>query len=141
MISVIGDSGLGKSRLLAEARARLTAGDAQPNLRWIHVQGLSFSEQVGYWLAAQMVRGSVDLDPAESDDKALLFSLWESGEKLLGKEKAREAVPFFVNLVGLDVEGEWPSGEKSLIRTFVRSRPCGPLASFSPPWPPRVRCW
>ena len=114
MVSVIGDSGLGKSRLLAEARARLAEGDAQPNLRWIHVQGLSFSEQVGYWLAAQMVRGSLDLDPAESDDKALLFSLWESGEKLLGKEKARQAMPFLIHMVGLDLEGEWGQRVKSL---------------------------
>ncbi len=114
LISVIGDSGLGKSRLLSEVRARLSAGEERPNLRWIHVQGLSFSEQVGYWLAAQMVRGSLDLDPAESDDKALLFSLWESGEKLLGKEKARQAMPFLIHMVGLELEGEWGQRVKSL---------------------------
>ncbi|MBN1877064.1 MAG: tetratricopeptide repeat protein [Anaerolineae bacterium] len=108
IVSVIGNSGLGKSRLTREMRDWLLneAQSQDVNLLWLEGQSLSFSEQMTYWLAVQVFQGVLGLErDASSDD--ILFALWERGEDLLGKETAREAIPFLAHLIGLELEGEW----------------------------------
>lgn len=106
IVSIIGNSGLGKSRITRELKQGLLAEAGDRPLRWLEGQALSFSEQVSYWVAVQIIRGALDLKPDASDDD-LLFTLWEQAEGLLGKETAREAVPFLAYLLGLTLEGEW----------------------------------
>ncbi|MGC9356340.1 MAG: adenylate/guanylate cyclase domain-containing protein [Anaerolineae bacterium] len=103
IISVMGDSGLGKSRLIRELRQRLPQGE---ELLWLSGQALSFSEQTAYWLVAQIVLGALELSPDATDDD-VLYVLWERGEALLGRETAREAIPFLAHLLDLELEGEW----------------------------------
>ncbi len=108
IVSVIGDSGLGKSRLTREIRKWLLdlPEAKEANLMWLEGQSLSFSEQMNYWLAVQVFQGVLGLDRDATPDD-ILFALWEWGEDLLGKETAREAVPFLAHLIGLELEGEW----------------------------------
>ncbi len=109
IVSVIGNSGLGKSRLTRELRdwmlsESISGGEA--SIQWLEGQSLSFSEQMTYWLAIQVFQGILGLDRDASQDD-VLFALWEKGEDLLGKEIAREAIPFLAHLMGLELEGEW----------------------------------
>ncbi|MBN1139761.1 MAG: tetratricopeptide repeat protein [Anaerolineae bacterium] len=113
IVSIVGDSGLGKSRLMRELRGRLfgqqpSIGDRQGvgGMRWLQGQAVSFSEQVSYWLAAQILHRAVAPRPdANADD--MLYALWEQGEALLGKPAAREAIPFLAHLLDLPLKGEW----------------------------------
>jgi len=106
IVSIIGNSGLGKSRLTRELKNWLVASTDQDGLLWLEAQALSFSEQMSYWLIMQIIRSALGLKPdANKDD--VLFTLWERGEDLLGKETAREAIPFLAHLMGLELEGEW----------------------------------
>ena len=106
--SIIGNSGLGKSRLTREMRSWLLdeAKSQDVDLLWLEGQSLSFSEQMSYWLAVQVFQGVLGLERDASPDD-VLFALWERGEALLGKETAREAIPFLAHLIGLELEGEW----------------------------------
>jgi class 3 adenylate cyclase/tetratricopeptide (TPR) repeat protein len=106
VVSVIGDSGLGKTRLVREARRWLEDQEPEQDVLWLTGQALSFSEQVSYWLAIHLMRGLLDLPAGASADDAL-FTLWERGEELLGRETAKQAVPFLAYLMRLDLEGEW----------------------------------
>jgi len=105
IVSIVGDSGLGKSRLMRELRQRLFGDrDASPGdgVRWLEGHALSFSEQVSYWLAAQVLHRAIEPaalppqsgfpaaggNPAVTADDTL-YTLWEQGEALLGKAIAR----------------------------------------------------
>ncbi len=108
IVAIIGNSGLGKSRLTREMRnwTLATAETQACDVMWLEGQSLSFSEQMNYWLAVQVFQGVLGLDRDASPDD-VLFALWERGEELLGKETAREAIPFLAHLIGLELEGEW----------------------------------
>ena len=106
IVAIVGDSGLGKSRLMRELRRWLFGPGGLDRARWLQGRAVSFSEQVSYWLAAQILHRAVAPQPdAGADDT--LFALWEQGEALLGKAVAREAVPFLANLLDLPLRGEW----------------------------------
>ncbi len=106
ILCVVGDSGLGKSRVLAEGREWMNAQMTDTRPLWLDLRALSFSEQVGYWLAAQAVLGLLAPKPDDSPDD-ILFNLWQRGNELLGKETAREAVPFLAHMLNLKLQGEW----------------------------------
>lgn len=113
IVALLGNSGLGKSRLLRELRAWFAEQPGAEALRWIEARPFSFSEQINYWLAREMLRNVLDL-PMDASDNDMLFRLWEQGESLLGKEKAREATPFLAHLMNLPLEGAWAEELKSL---------------------------
>ena len=106
IVSIIADSGFGKSRLLQEFKTWLFAQEGADRVLWSEGRCLSFSEQASYWLAVQMLRGLLEIKQDASEDD-VLFALWERGEALLGKETAREVVPFLAYIMGLSLQGEW----------------------------------
>lgn len=113
IVALIGDSGLGKSRLLREFKAWMSEvgswqmPDGQMGqVLWLDGQALSFSEQTSYWLAVQVLQAMLGL-PAGASADDVLFTLWETCEDLMGKETAREAVPFLAHLLDLPLKDEW----------------------------------
>jgi class 3 adenylate cyclase/ribosomal protein L40E len=111
VVAVMGDCGLGKSRLTRELQRRLFgAGDAArevvDRITWVEGHAQSFSEQVSYWLAMQMWHRLMGTH-VEANPDDVLFALWEEAETLLGREKARDAVPFLANLLDLPLRDEW----------------------------------
>lgn len=107
--SLLGYSGLGKSRLLRELRAWLKAqtsdDTAEGQIQWIEARALSFTEEMGYWMAGQMLRGLLGL-PQDAVQDDVLYTLGERGEALLGDE-AMDAVPYLAHMMGLDLGEEW----------------------------------
>jgi|GEM_PF-380868 len=106
IVSIVGDSGLGKSRLMRELRQWLFGRQGADGARWLEGHAVSFSEQVSYWLAAQILHRAISVQPGASADDTL-YALWEQGEALLGKPAAREAIPFLAHLLDLPLTGEW----------------------------------
>ncbi|MBN1147161.1 MAG: AAA family ATPase [Anaerolineales bacterium] len=113
VVSIIGNSGLGKSRLTREMKRWLFAQEGECKVRWLDGYALSFSEQMSYWLAGQIIRGALGLR-SEARQEDVLYMLWEHSEELLGKLNAREAVPFLANLLGLELKSEWAAWVKDL---------------------------
>lgn len=105
IISLIGNSGLGKSRSLREMKAWLLAQEGAKEVRWIEARALSFSEQMSYWMAGQMMRDLLDVGPDATQDD-VLYALGERCEELLGEE-AMDAVPYLAHMMALDLGQEW----------------------------------
>ena len=108
IVALIGNSGLGKSRLTRELRHWLFGQPGVPaaEIGWLEGHALSFTESISYWLAASVLLRAANLKPETSPDDRL-YALWEQGETLLGKAAAREVVPFLAYVLDLPLKGEW----------------------------------
>ncbi len=105
IVALMGNSGIGKSRLLREFHQWLDAKPEAQNIQWIEARALSFSEQTSYWMAAQVMRGLLQLKADASQDD-ILYALGQSGEHLLGDE-AMDAIPYLAYMMGLELGQEW----------------------------------
>ena len=59
--SILGEPGIGKSRLLAELRAHVMATD--PSTRWIEARCLSYGRALPYGLVTDLVRSAIGVAP------------------------------------------------------------------------------
>jgi class 3 adenylate cyclase/tetratricopeptide (TPR) repeat protein len=105
IVALMGNSGMGKSRLLREFHSWLDAHSEAGSIEWIEARALSFSEQTTYWMAAQVMRGLLHLK-ADSSQDDVLYALGEAGERLLGDD-AMDAVPYLAHMMGLELGQEW----------------------------------
>jgi tetratricopeptide (TPR) repeat protein len=105
IVALMGNSGMGKSRLLREFHQSLDAHTPAGSVEWIEARALSFSEQTTYWMAAQVMRGLLHLKSDASQDD-VLYALGEAGERLLGDE-SMDAVPYLAHMMGLELGAEW----------------------------------
>src|SRR5574341_1280489 len=129
ILAIIGDSGRGKSRLARELKHIVMGREETPSLRWLEAQALSFSEGVSYWLAAQFLREALGVRPDASPGDAL-FALWGRGEELLGRETARETIPFLAYLLDLPLEGEWATWVTELDPKARQKQPFWAMREF-----------
>src|SRR5215213_2483005 len=69
-VAVVGEAGLGKSRLLAEARKPATADsqDSQPQVAWLEGRALSYEQAVTYYPWRQVIRGAVGAKEGEAPE-------------------------------------------------------------------------
>jgi len=101
ILGVVGEAGMGKSRLLAEAR-RL-ANDR--GVRWIEGSSLSFGGTLSYWPFRELVRACFEI--AEDDDEQQCwFKLRTRMADLFGREQGEEFAPFVGVLLSLPVPEE-----------------------------------
>jgi class 3 adenylate cyclase/tetratricopeptide (TPR) repeat protein len=106
ILSITGHSGLGKSRLLNELHSLIGKQPEMPtNILWVETRALSFSEQIGYWMAAQMMRSLLEIGSNATQDD-VLYRLSERGEILLG-DQAMDAIPYLAHMMGLELGEEW----------------------------------
>jgi len=96
-----------------ETKRWLFAQEGECRVRWLDGYALSFSEQISYWLLGQIIRGVLGLR-SEARQEDVLYMLWEHSEELLGKENARESVPFLANLLGLELKSDWAEWVRDL---------------------------
>jgi predicted ATPase/class 3 adenylate cyclase len=100
IISIMGEAGVGKSRLVAELKRYIEDKD----MRWLEGRCVSIGESIGYWVFIDMLRGYVDFS---EDD-----SLEERREKIVEKMKSlfpqrwQEIAPYVGNLLSVRF-GEW----------------------------------
>ena len=113
IISIIGEAGVGKSRLVAELKRYIQDKD----VKWLEGRCVSIGESIGYWVFTDMLRGYVDFS---EDD-----SLEERREKIVDKMKSlfpqrwQEITPYVGNLLSVRYE-EWNDRIKHLPAEQVR---------------------
>jgi class 3 adenylate cyclase/tetratricopeptide (TPR) repeat protein len=95
VIGVFGEAGLGKSRLLGEAR-RLAAGRG---LRWLQGDCLSFGRTLSYWSFREVIRRAFLID--ERDNEAVSWRKLEAGLRVLFAEQADELLPYIGALLAV----------------------------------------
>jgi predicted ATPase len=110
IVSIVGEAGLGKSRLLAEWRTTLSATQSsrgqvrgeERDVLWIEGRCLSYGSAVAYHLGTDILRSliGVTADAGEDEVRAALRS---SVQTYLGDE-AGEVYPFLGHLLGLQLE-------------------------------------
>jgi class 3 adenylate cyclase len=83
LVAVIGEAGLGKSRLLAEA-SRLATADPQAPVTWLEGRALSYEQAVTYYPWRQIIRRALDVQEGEAP---------ESVRERLSRDPACEAMP------------------------------------------------
>jgi len=98
---IIGNAGVGKSRLLAEVkRAYLTE-----KMYWLKGRGLSYSKLISYWPFIEILRSYAGI--TEEDDD---FSAWNKllhHIKNLFADETEEIIPYLASLMMLSVRGEY----------------------------------
>lgn len=93
VLAVIGDAGVGKSRLTTEAHRQA----ATRGIRWLEARSISYGSGVAYWAYIELLRRTFDVgievEPVEVA-RRLRVGLKDHG--------APEALPFFARLLGVE---------------------------------------
>src|SRR5215207_4666079 len=80
-VAVVGEAGLGKSRLLAEVRKSAEA-DSQPQVAWLEGRALSYEQAVTYYPWRQVIREAIGAQEGEAPedvrDKLHSDSRWDT---------------------------------------------------------------
>ncbi len=116
IISITGEAGLGKSRLIAEAR-RHPAGQ---EILWLEGRGLSFSQNISYWPFLEILKGYTGITENDSE-----LSAWEKLEHQIGvlfSDEQEEILPYLATLIGLPIREEWADRVKYLDPKAIRQQ-------------------
>ena len=99
IVSVIGEAGIGKSRLVEEAKATKRA-----EIRWLEARAVSYGQTISFAPITQLL--NADLGLSEGDPEAKIkVSLRRRLNTLFG-ERTPEFLPYLMNLFSLKLEGE-----------------------------------
>ncbi|WP_028660390.1 adenylate/guanylate cyclase domain-containing protein [Nocardioides insulae] len=102
LVSLVGEPGLGKTRLLGELLGRVaTPGSAGLAPLWLEGRSLSFGESLGYWPFQDMLRRWLGVSEGDAADDVTL-RLREAVTDV-APERAAQIVPYLLILLGLPV--------------------------------------
>jgi ABC-type oligopeptide transport system substrate-binding subunit/class 3 adenylate cyclase/tetratricopeptide (TPR) repeat protein len=102
IVSVTGEAGIGKSRLVEEA-CRL-GGERCQALRWLEGRALSYGQKLSFWTIQQLLHADLGLADGDPELKVRL-ALRRRLEGLFGAE-APQLYPSLASLLGVQLEGE-----------------------------------
>ncbi|MGD0664076.1 MAG: AAA family ATPase [Syntrophorhabdales bacterium] len=108
ILSVIGEAGLGKSRLMAEIRRHFEG----ENLLWLEGRTLSYGQKMSYWPFKEILRQYAGITEDDGDTEA--WGKFETKITGLFGETTREILPYLASLLGLEVKGELGKNLKHL---------------------------
>ncbi len=100
ILSIIGEAGLGKSRLMVETRRHFE----NENLFWLEGRTLSYGQKMSYWPFREILWQYAGI--AEDDDDTEAWNKFETSITALLPAESEEILPYLASLIGLDVKGE-----------------------------------
>lgn len=102
IVAVIGEAGLGKSRLIAEWR-KAAFTETDPPVRWIEGRCLSYASSIAHYLSREILRALIG-SPAGSSEEETHAALRHTLDSLA--TDGIEIYPFLGHLLGLRLEDE-----------------------------------
>jgi ABC-type transport system substrate-binding protein/class 3 adenylate cyclase len=99
IVSITGEPGIGKSRLVAEAEERLDR-----RVRFLAGHAVSYAETIPYWPVRELIRTWLGLGVSDSEARVRLELRAELAGTLA--DEADQAYPFLASLLGLALEPE-----------------------------------
>ena len=116
MALVIGEPGIGKTRLLSELRAEVTR--TTPGAHWIETRAVSYGQALAYGIVGDLVRTMVGVGTTAADEQ-LRGALARTTQELLG-EAWPEAYAYLGHLLSLELEPEQRARISSLEREVTK---------------------
>jgi len=110
IVAIIGEAGLGKSRLVAEWRRAALANEAAP--RWVEGRCLSYGAAMPYHLGTDILRAVVGAPPGSSEEDTR-NALWALTESQFGADM-KEVYPFLAQLLGVPLDEDMQARVRSL---------------------------
>jgi class 3 adenylate cyclase/tetratricopeptide (TPR) repeat protein len=120
MVSIMGEAGLGKSRLLAELRRALvtdghvalrqgssseaTSGGMESKLGWYEGRSYSYETSTPYAPFIVLFKNLFGIQPGQSD--AEQYELIHARASTIAPGRANDLAPFMANMLGVQTEGE-----------------------------------
>jgi class 3 adenylate cyclase len=103
---LLGEPGIGKSRLLAELRRRLTTDDSPdgPAPRWVEARCVSYGRNLPYHLLIDLVRSTLGI-PLSTTETEARATLERELTAVIGDE-ATDAIAYFAHLLSLPLKPE-----------------------------------
>ncbi len=102
IVFILGEAGIGKSRLVEEAR-HTTDGE----VRWLEGRSLSYGQSISLWTITQLIKNDLDLSDADPEVK-IKVALRRRVEGLFG-ERAEKILPYLSHLMGVGYGSEQES--------------------------------
>jgi class 3 adenylate cyclase len=104
---LIGEPGIGKSRLMAEVRERVTApaADGPPAARWIEGRCVSYGRNLPYHLLRDLVRALLDLPTAAGEGTLTTRETFDERLTALPGEDASDVSAYLAHLLDLPLRG------------------------------------
>ena len=112
IVCIIGEAGIGKSRLMAEIRNHLINTQSMSSLQWLEGRTLSYGQKISYWPFQEIIWHYTGI--TEEDSEAEAWQKLESRISVLFAEETGEILPYLASLLGLGVRGEYAEGIKYL---------------------------
>lgn len=113
IIGVIGEAGLGKSRLIADVKQLFQSSSKNTaQVLWLEGHTLSFGQSISYWPFQQIMRVWAGI--TEDDDADVSWFKLQSHVRELFGEGTIDYLPYLASLLALEVRGEYVERVKYL---------------------------
>jgi len=112
IVCIIGEAGIGKSRLMAEIRNYLRNIQASSSIQWLEGRTPSYGQKISYWPFQEILWQYAGI--TEDDSEAEARQKLESRISSLFGEETDEILPYVASFLGLEVKGQYAEGLKYL---------------------------
>ena len=101
IVTVLGEAGIGKSRLVEEVRRDEPSGTT---LRWLEGRALSYGQTLSFWSITQLIKNDLGLSDADLEAK-IKVTLRRRANTLFAN-RAADVLPYLAHLVGVHLDDE-----------------------------------
>jgi class 3 adenylate cyclase len=130
IVTISGEAGLGKSRLMAEWRKAVRLEGNESPVRWVEGRCLSYGSSVAYHLGIDLLRSLAGV-PADASEQEIHTALRRSLEECCGTaEDAQEIHAFLGHMLGLKLEEEAATRVKHLDGPALQNRYVASFRSY-----------